>query len=171
MAHNQIEHALKSWPNYIFIGTKKTWHQRNGYCLLVFLFKTKSKHVYLKVFSDNHHLSDFECIDLRSPHHEYTSNVFIRIWPHLKSLQDKGYLIDHTIHLPSCACSDTFSELPKYPNQCASCGSRIDLEFIPNLNQRTLNVWSIWEELNNTFYIEWIPQEVLEDIIALTCHK
>jgi hypothetical protein len=48
---------------------------------------------------------------------------------------------------------------------CSSCRAPLEIEFLPNINRKTIEVWSLWNDLRMIYYIEWIPEEVLKCIL------
>jgi hypothetical protein len=93
-------------------------------------------------------------------------------FPFLKEFSN--YLRDHTKHENHCKQDDIFCisiliglldhNQSKKSLHC-TCDVPLCIEFTPNLNQKTIEIWSLWALADS--YIEWIPEEVLLEILLL----
>lgn len=91
------------------------------------------------------------------------------IWTKVTS--KKFYSFDHTKHALNCEDPFLLNHVPIISDEedlvCASCGASIDLEWYPWSTYKTNELYSMWENWQNDYYMEWIPEEVLQDIIPL----
>jgi hypothetical protein len=87
-------------------------------------------------------------------------STFPQCWPCFKMYE--MYILNKTRHRLHCTSheDDIFS---KQYLCCMYCGAPLEIEFLPNLNRITMEVWSLWQERSSL--IEWIPEEVLKDIL------
>jgi hypothetical protein len=101
------------------------------------------------------------------------TNFLSRFWRELKQYSD--YITDLTKHSIHCTNEDIFSnffitELATKRLYCTSCVNRLFIKFEPNMNKKTLEVWSLWSLADSntiSYYFQWIPEEVLTDILML----
>jgi hypothetical protein len=120
---------------------------------------------------------------------ERESNISFRngenfsFWPYLKPFSSYLFLEDRTKHTSSELSSSSclFQKPPVYVREkndlkCGFCGASIDLTWRDIINQKDYEdfrmseiIWNIWNENNNNNYLEWIPEEVLECILLLSC--
>jgi hypothetical protein len=122
----------------------------------------------------------FYTCPFRLPHRmKYTSDaVFLtlnNIWEVYRFLQpmedfsDLDFILtDHTKHLKTnCnkflfqmkSCDD-FNDIV-----CLSCGASIDMEWHLDQYYIVKEIWSIWEPNTISFFFQWIPEEVIMDIV------
>jgi hypothetical protein len=48
---------------------------------------------------------------------------------------------------------------------CPSCCVPLEFEFTPNINTKSVEIWNLWA--SESFYVYWITEEVLVDILLL----
>lgn len=101
----------------------------------------------------------------RAQHPEYEN-----IW---KLIQEQNaivrYYIDRTVHEETCRHKLYLYDL-KHSLHCQLCGAFIDIELCQNLTSEIIDridlVWKLWTIADLNMYIQWAPEEVLEDIIS-----
>jgi hypothetical protein len=91
-----------------------------------------------------------------------------KAWTLLMQQEDllKFCFKDLTIHtIKTC----NKKQMPTRDYKCRTCNASIDMEWIPNYNllQYQMDwIWALWQLVDSS-YIEWIPEEVLLDIIEI----
>lgn len=124
-----------------------------------------------KLSLQNHELWTSGYTDPNNAYHE-----FVMCWPSLKDLSEY-FMVDSTRHLESCQGLFTRYPIPNSIDctlRCFSCHADIDIKWIRNRNAlnhfKEFIIWKLWKCYNNTnmtSYIEWIHEEVLQDIFVL----
>jgi hypothetical protein len=81
----------------------------------------------------------------------------------------ENFILNHTKHrLSTCKKDENYSFFANGVRYfCAFCGVPFEIEFEPNLNKKSIEIWSLWSLAES--YIEWIPEEVLIDVLILVC--
>lgn len=98
--------------------------------------------------------------------------TFQNLWHKVKSASI--YCNDQTVHLDDCTDKNLLIApiiFKSYTDLiCSTCGTSVDIEWIPMCTFRTNILWKLWcfSTDNSCYYfIEWFPEEVLKDIIYL----
>lgn len=102
------------------------------------------------------------------------------LWTELKT-KYWFILIDATEHISTCTDKDLL-QLPlvtKSDLVCSQCGASVDIHWqwkmfqtnrIPKYTRKCRTIWRMWNGFNNTSLIEWIPEEVLKDILEVVLY-
>jgi len=99
---------------------------------------------------------------------------FPKIWKHLEPFSDYCFLQDNTLHtFENC---NFFQKIPivSEDNQdllCGNCFASLDIQWRKRMNvynfKRFQNIHELWECLHFDSYVQFVPKEVLLDILAL----
>jgi hypothetical protein len=142
--------------------------------VLVYFFHTTRTHVRLltirvwKKTKKSKKCWAFSC-SLKGSLIGYETSNLRTCWIHLHSYSN--HITDHTKHRIDCTNDNIFSDIEIFSYfatgkiHCLSCMVPLDIEFEPNVNRKTIEVWSLWTLEDS--YIQWIPEEVLVDILLL----
>jgi hypothetical protein len=96
-------------------------------------------------------------------HFIVTSNY----WPYFKRYDQ--FILYKSRHLSNCVKENTNDDLLIQKNGyfCSSCEELLQFEVLPNINKKTVELWSLWD--SKEFFIEWIPEEVIKEIFDFVC--
>jgi hypothetical protein len=131
----------------------------------------------ISLFRNTWQLNDNDRYTVLMRYEKWQRKEFLPLWRLAKS--NPYYSFDHTIHHEDCDDKEMMDHVPiitaANPNIlcCYSCRAIVDLEWYPCSTFSNETIWSMWE-LNSCpiqeayhFYIQWLPEELLQDIIEI----